>query len=109
MGRVPAACLRLGGRTVFAIFLGMAPMCGIIGLLIKKPEERDSLGELLAPMIVCMNDRGPDSAGLAVFGSSSGRRRRFSLYASDPEIDFAALAARFTRDSAIPAEISIVD
>jgi len=84
-------------------------MCGIIGLLIKKPEECDSLGELLAPMIVCMNDRGPDSGGLAVFSSSSGQRRRFSLFSMNPDMDFDALCARFTRDSAIPAEIHVVD
>ncbi len=84
-------------------------MCGIIGLLIKKSQERDSLGEWLAPMIVCMNDRGPDSAGLAVFSNSSGQRHRFSLFASEPDTDFAALGARFTRESAIPAEIQVVD
>ncbi|MDP9173504.1 MAG: class II glutamine amidotransferase [Planctomycetota bacterium] len=84
-------------------------MCGIVGLLIRNPEKRASLGEWLAPMLVCMNDRGPDSAGLAVFGSSSGRRRHFSLFASHPDTDFTALASRFTRDSAIPAEINVVD
>jgi methylamine---glutamate N-methyltransferase subunit A len=84
-------------------------MCGIVGLLVKKPEERESLGELLAPMIVCMNDRGPDSAGLAVFGNTLGNRRRFSLYSSDPRIDFSSLAARFTQESAIPAEIKVLD
>lgn len=84
-------------------------MCGIIGLLVKKAEDRDSLGELLAPMIVCMNDRGPDSAGLAVFGASLGPRRRYSLFSSNPDMDFASLAASFTRDSAIEAEIHGVD
>ena len=44
-------------------------MCGIIGLLAKKKELRQSLGELVLPMFDCMAERGPDSAGLAVFGS----------------------------------------
>jgi glutamate synthase domain-containing protein 1 len=87
----------------------MALMCGIVGLLIKKPEDRESLGRWLVPMIVCMNDRGPDSAGLAVFGGSTEKRRRFSLFAPEPGMDFASLAARFTQDSAIPADIQVVD
>jgi amidophosphoribosyltransferase len=42
-------------------------MCGIVGLLVKNPELRDRLGELMVPMLLGMTDRGPDSAGLAVF------------------------------------------
>jgi glutamate synthase domain-containing protein 1 len=84
-------------------------MCGIIGLLMKKSEARDSLGQWLAPMMVCMNDRGPDSAGLAVFGGATDRRMRFSLFSLHPQTDFSELASRFTRDSGIPAEIQIVE
>jgi methylamine---glutamate N-methyltransferase subunit A len=84
-------------------------MCGIIGLLVKKPESRASLGELLAPMMVCMNDRGPDSAGLAVFGTSSAQKLKFSLFSTHPEEDFADLVRRFTRDAGVPAEIHVVD
>jgi methylamine---glutamate N-methyltransferase subunit A len=84
-------------------------MCGIVGLLIKKSEDRSSLGSLLAPMIVCMNDRGPDSAGLAIFGESPEKRRRFSLFSISSETDFPLLAAKFTHDSAIPAEIRVMD
>ena len=42
-------------------------MCGIVGLLIRRAEMRASLGQLAVPMLDCMGDRGPDSAGLAVF------------------------------------------
>ena len=42
-------------------------MCGIIGLLIKDESQRGSLGRLMTPMFDCMAERGPDSAGLAVF------------------------------------------
>ncbi|MEO5861865.1 MAG: amidophosphoribosyltransferase, partial [Burkholderiales bacterium] len=41
-------------------------MCGIVGLLIKKPELREHLGEWMMPMLIGMTERGPDSAGLAV-------------------------------------------
>ena len=42
-------------------------MCGIIGLLMKDPDLRPQLGALMVPMLIGMSERGPDSAGLAVF------------------------------------------
>jgi methylamine---glutamate N-methyltransferase subunit A len=56
-------------------------MCGIVGLLVKKPERRDALGRLAAPMFTCMGERGPDSGGLAVFGEPlPPDQRRFNLF-----------------------------
>ncbi len=42
-------------------------MCGIVGLFAKTPEIEQRLGEHLAAMLVQMDDRGPDSAGVAVY------------------------------------------
>ena len=56
-------------------------MCGIVGLLIKNPSLRSSLGELMVPMLIGMSQRGPDSAGLAVFTEAlSDNQRKYSLY-----------------------------
>ena len=43
-------------------------MCGIVGLFIKDPALEPQLGALLAGMLEVMTDRGPDSAGFAVYG-----------------------------------------
>ncbi len=43
-------------------------MCGIVGLFIKQPALEPELGFHLARMLGTMRDRGPDSAGFAVFG-----------------------------------------
>ncbi|MCC5951366.1 MAG: class II glutamine amidotransferase [Acidimicrobiia bacterium] len=43
-------------------------MCGIAGLLITDPDQRPQLGALLAPIFEAMTPRGPDSAGLALYG-----------------------------------------
>lgn len=51
-------------------------MCGIVGLLIKNPSLRDQLGELMVPMMIGMTERGPDSAGLAVFTTPLPEHRR---------------------------------
>ena len=67
-------------------------MCGIIGLLIKKPEWRDRLGELMVPMLIGMTERGPDSAGMAVFGAPvAASRRKLNLYADRPTFDWKQL------------------
>lgn len=44
-------------------------MCGIVGLLIKKEPLRVHLGEWMVPMLIGMTERGPDSAGLAIFST----------------------------------------
>ncbi|WP_300402419.1 hypothetical protein [uncultured Nocardioides sp.] len=43
-------------------------MCGIVGLHLRDPELHPRLGELLTGMLCEMQDRGADSAGVAVYG-----------------------------------------
>ena len=83
-------------------------MCGIVGILVKRHELRESLGEWLTPMLVCMGDRGPDSAGLAVFSQpAADGRRRYSLYAGTEPIDWAQLQRNLERDLACQAELLV--
>jgi glutamate synthase domain-containing protein 1 len=51
---------------------GVLPMCGIVGLFLKDRSLEPQLGALLTDMLVTMTDRGPDSAGIAIYG---GRRQ----------------------------------
>lgn len=44
-------------------------MCGIVGLFLKTSRHEAALGQLTAAMLHEMCDRGPDSAGFAIFGS----------------------------------------
>ncbi|MFZ3042824.1 MAG: amidophosphoribosyltransferase [Thiobacillus sp.] len=56
-------------------------MCGIVGLLVKTPALSERLGELMVPMLIGMTERGPDSAGLAVFTAAlPANERKLSLY-----------------------------
>ena len=67
-------------------------MCGIVGLLVKNPALQSQLGELMVPMMIGMTERGPDSAGLAVFTQAVGEGQyKLSLYAGDHEVDWHAL------------------
>jgi glutamate synthase domain-containing protein 1 len=61
-------------------------MCGIVGLYCKSPDLERRLGSYLSAMLVQMDDRGPDSAGVAVYrvpapvGSC-----KLVLYSTDPD------------------------
>ncbi|WP_269501555.1 class II glutamine amidotransferase [Burkholderia sp. IMCC1007] len=85
-------------------------MCGIVGLLVKTPALRERLGELMVPMLIGMTERGPDSAGLAVFGKSvDASQRKLSLYSgfTDEGEHFAwdALADRLNASMDVTARI----
>jgi len=66
-------------------------MCGIVGLFLKDPSLEPELGQLLGDMLVTMTERGPDSAGIAVYGRGDGGVK-LSVQSFDPDADFAGLA-----------------
>ncbi|HWA14608.1 MAG TPA: class II glutamine amidotransferase [Burkholderiales bacterium] len=69
-------------------------MCGIVGLLVKKPGLQAQLGSLMLPMLIGMTERGPDSAGMAVFTSPvADDRRKLSLYSGGGEFDWNGFEA----------------
>ena len=82
-------------------------MCGIVGLLLKKPSWDARLGELLVPMLVGMTDRGPDSAGLAVFASSPTVATKLSLFQLHGPTDWAAFLRALSK--ALPGEHGLHD
>ncbi len=45
-------------------------MCGIVGIYLKNEDLNTELGGFLAAMLVEMSDRGPDSAGIALYRDS---------------------------------------
>ena len=46
-------------------------MCGIVGIYIKNQNLKTKLGSYLEPMLVELTDRGPDSAGVALYRNST--------------------------------------
>src|ERR1700752_1126042 len=58
---------------------GMDTMCGIVGLFIKDKALEPELGKLLSGMLATMCDRGPDSAGFAVYGSDEAGLAKITL------------------------------
>ncbi len=69
-------------------------MCGIVGLFLKNPALRDRLGARFATMLAGMADRGPDSAGLAVFHDPVPEPgSKLTLFSAEPEHDWDALGS----------------
>ena len=69
-------------------------MCGIVGLFSKTSEIEASLGSHLAAMLAQMNDRGPDSAGVAVYRDPApGGASKLTLFSADPLQDWDSIAA----------------
>jgi glutamate synthase domain-containing protein 1 len=54
-------------------------MCGIVGLFLKDPTLEPQLGEMLAGMLEVMKDRGPDSAGFAVYSEGDPDRLKLTV------------------------------
>ena len=48
-------------------------MCGIVGLFLKDAALQPRLGALMAPMLAEMTERGPDSAGFAIYRDGPAR------------------------------------
>jgi len=72
-------------------------MCGIVGLFLKDPALEPELGRHLAAMLAVMSDRGPDSAGFAVYGAGDAERVKLTVRlpaGADAAATAAALAAR---------------
>lgn len=67
-------------------------MCGIAGLFLKNRLYEPELGALLAGMLAVLSDRGPDSAGFAIYRDGVPGEQKFSLR-GPANFDFAALAA----------------
>ena len=71
-------------------------MCGIVGLFLKDPKLEPDLGRLLSDMMGVLSDRGPDSAGFAVFGRGETGSIKMTVRGAEGT-DFSALALRFSR------------
>ena len=69
-------------------------MCGIVGLYLKKKSMQSRLGALFAPMLIEMTDRGPDSAGFAIYRNEVEEGlTKFTLASDTPETGWKSLDA----------------
>jgi glutamate synthase domain-containing protein 1 len=82
-------------------------MCGIVGLFLKDPALEPQLGALLADMLVTMTDRGPDSAGLAIYGPPIPGQSKITVQSAQALADFPALEQRLAEVSGGSARVAV--
>lgn len=81
-------------------------MCGIVGLFLKDSRLEPQLGQLLSDMLVTMTDRGPDSAGIAIYGSPTEGKGKVTIQSARPEVDFANLEADLA-EAGLPSLVDV--
>lgn len=82
-------------------------MCGIVGLFLKKGELRPQLGEMLTDMLITMTDRGPDSAGIAIYGDEVAGMVKITIQSDAPDMAFDGLDARLSAIIGAPVGIKV--
>lgn len=80
-------------------------MCGIVGLFIKDKSLEPQLGNLLSDMLITMSDRGPDSAGIAVYQGAGEGRSKVTIQSDEANAVFTGLGEKLA--SAINSPISM--
>ena len=81
-------------------------MCGIVGLFCKTARHRHELGRLAAVMLHEMRERGPDSAGFAVYDDpGTAGTTRLTVLAEHTRPDWGRIAAGL--EEALGAEASV--
>ena len=67
-------------------------MCGIVGLFLKDKALEPELGAMLTDMLITMTDRGPDSAGLAIYNGETNGKAKLTIQSDSPDQDFSGLS-----------------
>ena len=62
-------------------------MCGIVGLFLKDKSLEPDLGRMLTDMLVTMTDRGPDSAGIAIYGADRDGMSKLTVQSDAKDFD----------------------
>jgi len=62
---------------------------------------------MLTAMLITMTDRGPDSAGIAIYGSQTPGKTKLTIQSDNPDEDFSGLDTALTQALGNPVSMSI--
>jgi glutamate synthase domain-containing protein 1 len=83
-------------------------MCGIVGLFLKDDKLSGELGAHMAGMLAALSERGPDSAGFAIYGKGSLGSLKLTLRAP-ADFDFTPLLAQLNAAAGPSLEHAVHD
>ncbi|UWQ53510.1 class II glutamine amidotransferase [Leisingera caerulea] len=84
-------------------------MCGIVGLFLKDKSLEPKLGDMLTDMLITMTDRGPDSAGIAIYGADADGRAKLTVQSDTPEEAFDGLDGALAEALSADVSIRVID
>ncbi|MGK8235736.1 class II glutamine amidotransferase [Roseovarius sp. MS2] len=84
-------------------------MCGIVGLFLKDKALEPQLGSMLTDMLITMTDRGPDSAGIAIYGAPQAGHAKLTIQSDTAARDFDGLAERLSSELGAPVTLTRKD
>jgi len=82
-------------------------MCGIVGLFLKDKALEPQLGSLITTMLVTMTDRGPDSAGIAIYSNNAKGSAKIVVQSDAPELDFKGLDDKLSEAMGTTVSMSV--
>jgi glutamate synthase domain-containing protein 1 len=82
-------------------------MCGIVGLFLKDKSLEPQLGAMLSDMLISLSDRGPDSAGIAIYGMPSESEAKLTIQSAAPERDFPGLDVALSEVIGTPVAVAL--
>ena len=84
-------------------------MCGIVGLFLKDKSLEPQLGALLSDMLITMTDRGPDSAGIAIYSPTQTGTAKLTVQSAQAAEDFEGLEALLAPANGGPVQVTRKD
>lgn len=84
-------------------------MCGIVGLFLKDRALEPELGGMLSTMLVTMTDRGPDSAGIALYRPVTPGQGRLTVQTPEPARDFDGLDVEIAAQLGVEVGLRVQD
>ncbi|CDX43184.1 Glutamine amidotransferase-like protein glxB [Mesorhizobium sp. ORS 3359] len=82
-------------------------MCGIVGLFLKDKALEPKLGAMLSEMLVSLSDRGPDSAGIAIYGAATGNEAKITVQSPKADRDFRGLDVELAKAIGAPVSVAV--
>ena len=80
-------------------------MCGIAGLFLKNDALQGDLGRMTGAMLRELCDRGPDSAGFAVYGGETDYATKICMVSRNGAIDWSSIARQL--GEALGADVAV--
>jgi len=84
-------------------------MCGIVGLFLKDARLEPELGRLTATMLAEMCERGPDSAGFAVYGGEKAGITKICVVARDGAVAWPQVAKQLAKAVGAPVSVEEIE